>query len=324
MSKYDPMPVAITDPRSGEQVPIAGDALPISSAALGATTDVAVVTDAAGTISGKLRGLVKILADVWNSTAHFLGVYSKPNPQTPLAHRTAVTAADVIAAPGAVTCTKQADGSATAGTYYVKVVAGNTYGRTTATAGNTTVTTETTNLTVRAAFAQVTGATFYDIYCSTDADPKWVGRITEAQRASGILITAVGVTGAGGTAGAVDVQVPGTGLQAATTAVVNTAYSIPTPINCAGYNYVDFDIAPTRSGDAVAAALTIAPFFGNSRTSTYFQGQAVALEFGGTAAAYNTSKQRLRVECRGMAQVALVVQQIAGTGMNVDVDYTLS
>jgi hypothetical protein len=41
---------------------------------LGATTDAAVSTDTTGTISGKLRGLVKIFADVWNSTSHFLSV----------------------------------------------------------------------------------------------------------------------------------------------------------------------------------------------------------------------------------------------------------
>src|SRR4029077_10901506 len=89
-------------------------------------------------------------------------------PGTATAHRTGVVAADVLAAPGTVTCTKLTGvGSAVAGTYTVFVVAGNTYGRTTATQGNTTVTTETTNLGVRAAFAQVPGATFYDIYMST-------------------------------------------------------------------------------------------------------------------------------------------------------------
>jgi hypothetical protein len=38
-----------------------------SDVAEGATTDAAVVTDANGTVSGKLRGLVKILASVWDS-----------------------------------------------------------------------------------------------------------------------------------------------------------------------------------------------------------------------------------------------------------------
>lgn len=40
----------------------------------GATTDVAVVGDNAGTVSAKLRGLNKILADVWSSGSHWLQV----------------------------------------------------------------------------------------------------------------------------------------------------------------------------------------------------------------------------------------------------------
>ena len=49
-----------------------GNAMPTESAdgsnvVLGATTDAAVSTDTTGTISGKLRGLVKILSNVWDS-----------------------------------------------------------------------------------------------------------------------------------------------------------------------------------------------------------------------------------------------------------------
>jgi len=40
----------------------------------GATTDAAVTTDTAGTVSSKLRGLVKILGDVWDSVNHLLRV----------------------------------------------------------------------------------------------------------------------------------------------------------------------------------------------------------------------------------------------------------
>ena len=240
-------------------------------------------------------------------------------PTTPVLYRSAVVAADTLSVPGTVTCTKIAGGAATAGTYNVKVVAGNGYGRTTATAGNTTITTETTNLTVRAAFAQVTGATFYDIYCSTDSDPKFVGRISEAQRATGIVLATVNTPTAGGTAGAVDVQTPGTGLQAATTAAVNTAYVIPaSPVDCSGYQYVDFDLSASRTGDSVALALTVAPFFLDANDSLYYQGAAVVLAFGGTTAALNSNRQRLRVECRGSASVALLVQTIAGTGAAVD------
>ena len=245
-------------------------------------------------------------------------VYSALAPQTPTAYRSALAATDTVALPGTITCTKQANGSCTAGTYYVRVTAINAFGRTTAVAGNVTVTTETTNLTVRAAFAQVTGATHYGIYCSRAADPLWVGRITEAQRASGILITAVGVTGAGGTAGAVDIQIEGTGLAATVSNPVNTAYVIPaSPINCTGYSFVDFDLTAARTGDVVAAALSVQSFFKNTRNDTWYGGQVVALAFG-------SLKQRLRVECRGNAAAALLITAIAGTGMSVEMDAVLS
>lgn len=42
--------------------------------AIGATTDAAVSTDAVGSVSAKLRGLVKILADVYVSASHWLKV----------------------------------------------------------------------------------------------------------------------------------------------------------------------------------------------------------------------------------------------------------
>jgi len=230
-----------------------------------------------------------------------------------------------MAAPGTVTCTKlNGVGALVAGVYKIKVVAVNAHGRTTATAGNTTVTTETTNLGVRAAFAAVTGATHYDIYCSTDTDPKFTGRVTEAQRASGIIINGHNTTTAGGTAAAVDIYPVGTGLQAAITAAVNTAYVIPaSPVVCTNYSFCDFDIAVARTGDDAAAALTVAPFFYNSRMAAYSQGQAVALTFGGPGI-YGSLRQRIRVDVRGNAAVALVVQIIAGTGITCDMDAVLS
>jgi hypothetical protein len=45
-----------------------------SNVVLGATTDPAVTTNTTGTISGKLRGLVAILADVWDSVNHLIKV----------------------------------------------------------------------------------------------------------------------------------------------------------------------------------------------------------------------------------------------------------
>lgn len=255
-----------------------------------------------------------------------LPVFGKVAAAVAAAYRSAVTAADVIGAPGTVTCTKQAGGSATAGTYTVYVVAGNLYGRTTATAGNVTVTTETTNLTVRAAFAAVTGATFYDIYCSVDgAASKFVGRITEAQRGTGIKLTAVNTTGAGGIAGAVDVEVPGTGLAVNGGQVAqNNAYSIPAAVDCSNRQYVDFDLSFSRTGDITVQSLVVIPFFLNARDSTYYAGEAQTIIFGGQSGAYNPNKQRLRVETRGNAGMALVVASIGGTGASLSIDSTLN
>lgn len=244
---------------------------------------------------------------------------------TPVAYRTAVVAPDVAAVPGTVTCTKLTGvGSLLAATYNVKVVAGNVYGRTTAKAGNAAVTTETTNLGVRAAFAAVPNATYYDIYCSTDGDPKWVGRITETQRGTGIKLTAVATTGAGGIAGAVDIYAVGTGLQAATTAAVNTAYVHPATVDCSGHQYVSFNITASRTGDAALLACVVVPFYLDDLTSTYMVGAPVTLTFGGVAGVYTSLCQRLQIEARGNAAVGLLVESISGTGASLDITSELS
>lgn len=45
-----------------------------ASVTTGATTDAAITTNTTGTISGKLRGLLAILADVWNASSHTLKI----------------------------------------------------------------------------------------------------------------------------------------------------------------------------------------------------------------------------------------------------------
>lgn len=242
------------------------------------------------------------------------------------AHRTTVTAADVCAAVGTITCTIQTGGSLTDGTYTIYVAAGNVYGRGVPVAGNTTVTSATTNDTARALFAAVTGATYFDIYCSTDgAASKWVGRITEAQRASGILITAVGTTGVGGTAGGVDIQVVGTGIAAnAASNVASTAFIVPTAVDSSGYQYIDFDFVMSRTGDAVVPSLTYIPFYYNARAATYAAGAPAALTFGGASGVYNPLQQRVRLTTNGNSGVAIAVAAIAGTGASLNVDATLS
>jgi hypothetical protein len=261
-------------------------------------------------------------------TAKFnVGAVAKVFSAGAQAYRNEVAVADLLAVPGTVTCTKEAGGSATAGEYTVFVIAGNSFGRTTAKQGNTTVTTETTNLTIRAAFAAVVNAEYYDIYGSIDgAAAKWVGRITEAERASGIKIDAVGSTSAGGIAGAVDIEVPGTGLAAnAASNAVNTAFVVPSAkVNCAGYRYADFDLNLTRTGDAAVPAVTVVPFYHNERIDTWYAGTPIALTLGGAAGVYNTLKQRLRLETRSNDAVALAVASISGTGATLDIDATIS
>ena len=46
----------------------------------GALADAAVVTDANGTVSGKLRGLVKILADIWDDANNRINVAVQNSP----------------------------------------------------------------------------------------------------------------------------------------------------------------------------------------------------------------------------------------------------
>lgn len=66
----------------------------------GATTDSAVVGDAAGTVSAKLRGLSKILNSAWNSTAGSLSTQSKTplSASSPSTATLGVSSGTVIAA----------------------------------------------------------------------------------------------------------------------------------------------------------------------------------------------------------------------------------
>ena len=78
-SSTSAVPVAVVSGSTG------GGAVTVANGAdtaEGATTDAAVTGDSNGTISAKLRGLLKIVTDVWDSVAHKLNVAvaSVPNP----------------------------------------------------------------------------------------------------------------------------------------------------------------------------------------------------------------------------------------------------
>lgn len=252
-------------------------------------------------------------------------------------YRSAVATPDVVAAPGTVTCTKlNGVGGLTANTYTFFVVSRNVLGRSTATQGNATVVTETTNLGARIAFAQVTGALGYDVYGSTDGSgAKFLARITEAQRASGGIIT-VAASGntpatitAGGAVNSIDVYVTGVGVAVNSGQLaVNTAYVVPpsdalTPIDCAGYRKIRFYLAFSRTGDTVPLSALLLPFLKNSLDGAWYAGAPYTPSFGGATGNYDPLQQVLEVEVGGVSGVALTVPAIAGTGAAVDIRYDL-
>lgn len=232
-------------------------------------------------------------------------------------HRNAITAADKLAAPGTVTLSGQTGGSlVSATTYYVSVAAYNQWGATTpATVVSTTP--GGSNGTLRAAFSQVTNAVGYDVFLSTDSGaPKWVGRVTEAQRAGGIVITAVGTTGAGGAAGAVDIQVPGTGIQT-TNAVFsgNNAYTpaTPTPINCAGYSRAHVHVKLALTDLRSAPALSLVPFFQDQQSGAdWFQGQLLAVPLLGAVG--QSLEQDFEIDVDGATNMVILVDTVSGQG----------
>lgn len=65
---------ASTDSNGNKTAPVSMYIKDGGDTAQGATTDTAVTSDANGTISAKLRGLVKIFADIWDSTNHRIHV----------------------------------------------------------------------------------------------------------------------------------------------------------------------------------------------------------------------------------------------------------
>ena len=84
-----------------------------------------------------------------------------------------------------------------------------------------------TNNSLRLPISQVTNATGYVVFLSTDTQPKMVLQITEAQRAAGGVCTTAFEYAEGGIPGAIDIGVVGTG--AATNAACFTTMTAYTP-----------------------------------------------------------------------------------------------
>ncbi len=255
------------------------------------------------------------------------GVPVGPSPSAPTLHRSAITSADKLAALGTLTPTAVTGGSlASATSHGYTVAAYNRHGNSLPRA-ITQITPGGSNTAVRLAFAAVTGADGYDVFLSTSQfAPAWVARITEADLAAGAVVTAVGtVTQSGGTAGAVEVRVNGTGVAAtAMPFLADNAYRPDqvTGINCAGYStirlYVKLAVTDLRS----LPACTLIPYFTNATSaSDYAAGQALGV--APLTASGSPLVQTFDVDCRGNSGAAVLVDTVSGQGAAISVWYQL-
>jgi hypothetical protein len=246
-------------------------------------------------------------------------------------HRNGITAIDKVSAVGTITLSGQAGGSLASGTtYYVSAVARNKYGPTgAATVVNTSP--GGSNGTLRAAFAapaNMLSTDVYDMFLSTDSGaPKYVATVTETQRAAGCLVTAVRTVGAGGTAGAVDVQVVGTGAQTTATQFANNNAYLPdliTAVNCAGYAKASIKtlLAVTDLGSTTVPALTIVPFLKNQIDGFY--DQAAAQIVATLTAVGQSLRQDYVLDVNGATGLVVCFGNIAGQGAAASIVVELS
>jgi hypothetical protein len=239
---------------------------------------------------------------------------------TAVLHRNGVTAADALAVPGTLTVTAQTEAGSVLTNVLrnVAVSAGNRWGVTTTSTGSAT---PTTNQAVRIAFAAVPGADYYDIFLSTDAQPKWITRITEAQRAAGGIASAVGGYAAGGAVNSIDVGIDGTGLgNAVAPFAANTAYtpgSIASPINCAGFSNAHVLVKATVADLRSLPTVQILPFFANDLSPGDWHSRAAQSLAPGVNAS-STFAQEFIIPVNGASQmVVALVSNLAGQGVSV-------
>lgn len=245
-------------------------------------------------------------------------------------HRSAIATADKCVVPTLATKSQSDTGGSlpASTTYYVSAAAGNLFG----TAGACNVLTQATGANAAATHSvlltvpQVVGATYYDIFFSVDAAPKWIGRITEAQRAAGdyqIQTYATVTSGGGNAAGTVLIGTVGTGIQT-TNAVyaANNAYITPTPtatIDCNGKSYVDVWIEMTLTDLRSAPSLSLMPIFESGQTpADYFCGSPINVPVMNGSVGQGL-KQMYRVDVEDMAELIIAVGTISGQGASVDI-----
>lgn len=280
----------------------------------------------ANTILGRLKALSTVITD--GSQASQL--YSART--SGVLHRNAVTSVDKLADFGDADVTVADNGSGTGSllddtTYYVTAIPGNRWGNCKVNSNIDSVSTAASGFdthSIRVTIAQRIGADYYDLFLSTDAAPKWVARITEAQRAAGDYeVTAVGTVSAGGgnPAGTVDVNVAGSGIQTSSTMFAhNNAYTPTTvsSISCVGKTKAILLVKVSLDDLRSEPALSIIPFFANqSSTSDWHAGTLLPVALIGGLG--QPLEQMLEIDVSGATGLVVLVDSVAGQGGAVSI-----
>lgn len=190
----------------------------------------------------------------------------------------------------------------------------------------------------------------YDVYVSTDADPKWVCTVYNFEwSTTGVRTTAYGVTAtSGAVAGKIKITVPGEGLAAAAYAVESTEYIYPptegvylggtvTEINTSGFEYIDFLIFFETFGETEVPELVLVPILKSTVQLYQLSGDfldvdryysetphIIEVTGGREDESFSPNTHRLRVATRGAQSVSLVIAKIAGRFASVDIHYLLN
>jgi len=337
-------PLAIRDDALAALTPVEGDYVPLRTDANGALwvhddaldaalsgselqVDVVAALPAGTAVVGKV-GVDQTTPGTTNL------VESRPSARRNAGalHRDGITAVDKLSAPGNPTLADVTTGGALLAntTYYVGILAVVLQGGSAEILGLSTVNASiqsqataadasNTHI-IRTTFSQVTNADAYLLFCSTDAAPKLVGYVTEAQRAAGGVLTAFGTVGAGGVAGAIDISLAGTGLQTSNAVfTINTAHMPDTvaavgAVACQGYSKAICTVRAQLSKATVwsaAPALTLTPWLKTQEGSAdWAAGSPITLSLLGAAS--DALTQVFEVDVTGAVGLVLTCSTITG------------
>ena len=250
--------------------------------------------------------------------------------ETGVLHRSAVVATDKCIVPTLATKTTAATGGllVKATTYYMAVAPGTRFGS----AGASNILSQATGAdnpsthSITLTIPQVVGAEHYDIFLSVDAAPKWIARITEAQRAAGdyqIQTYATVIAGGANAAGTVLIGTVGTGIQTTNaTFSANNGYVVPTPtaaIDCHGKSYLDVFVELIVTDLRSAPYLALMPMYksGEGATDYYCGSPIIVYIMKGTIG--QSKRQVFRLDIKGINGIIIAVGTISGQGASCDI-----